>query len=71
MREVLYLIINTPYTARITPAYAGSTLLTLSSAVVAWDHPRVCGKYLALYAGHKEAPGSPPRMREVLFPVSP
>ena len=29
---------------RITPAYAGKTISTVTSLKQRWDHPRVCGK---------------------------
>ena len=52
---------------RITPAYAGSILLTSRSNSSLWDHPRVCGKYFHGRGGTTIGQGSPPRMREVYF----
>ena len=47
----------------ITPAYAGKSVPLRPFAVVAGDHPRVCGeKFSTLFPPPKVA-GSPPRMR--------
>ena len=48
---------------RITPAYAGKSLVLSSGQTKRWDHPRVCGeKCIPLTRGHGRQ-GSPPRMR--------
>ncbi len=53
----------------ITPAYAGSTGLTVTSRQRERDHPRVCGEHLIYFAFQAVVPGSPPRMRGALpFP---
>ena len=54
---------------RITPAYAGKSLLLWHTHLISGDHPRVCGE-----KGHrrKNMPchkGSPPRMRGKVHPV--
>ena len=48
---------------RITPAYAGKTVLLFLSIRSIQDHPRVCGENQALRRPKSVAPGSPPRMR--------
>ena len=56
-----------PLVDRITPAYAGKRLLTLSTAWAGKDHPRVCGeKYVDLVSAASQI-GSPPRMRGKAF----
>ena len=49
---------------RITPAYAGKTLLSTPLQTNLWDHPRVCGKNCPLSLEVLRGLGSPPRMRE-------
>ena len=49
--------------SRITPAYAGKSLLISSSALSSRDHPRVCGEKQHEPAGQHRCLGSPPRMR--------
>ena len=48
---------------RITPAYAGKSVMDFIQLFQVWDHPRVCGEKPQDYTGHKLAEGSPPRMR--------
>ena len=48
---------------RITPAYAGKRIICPKSAVISWDHPRVCGEKLRLPAVRFEGVGSPPHVR--------
>ncbi len=48
----------------ITPAYAGNTSDAGFNAVLAKDHPRVCGKHLVGAGNFNREEGSPPRMRE-------
>ena len=51
----------------ITPACAGKTNPSSSGKLETEDHPRVCGKNLAImFEGNKRA-GSPPRVREKRF----
>ena len=49
---------------RITPAYAGKTLLTTHLLPFMKDHPRVCGKNWRYVYASVNNEGSPPRMRE-------
>ncbi len=65
MREVPHPTIQITRFHRITPAYAGSTITMRPEARPAWDHPRVCGKYLFCLPCIVYTLGSPPRMREV------
>ena len=48
---------------RITPAYAGKSLVSLGSLSQVWDHPRVCGEKTVASVEELIAGGSPPRMR--------
>ena len=48
----------------ITPAYAGKTVKKNLQPLKNKDHPRVCGKDIAVSLAMLTAPGSPPRMRE-------
>ena len=49
--------------ARITPAYAGKTLLFFTWVVGGADHPRVCGENMKPTTFLNRDCGSPPRMR--------
>ena len=49
---------------RITPAYAGKTLMFFSAKSRIQDHPRVCGKDIVCTPTILFLVGSPPRMRE-------
>ena len=69
MREILEPVLKDGVMTRITPAYAGNTLLLVLSFRSLWDHPRVCGKYTYSIAQVHLQTGSPPRMREILFVV--
>ena len=51
---------------RITPAYAGKTVISISSPFILKDHPRVCGKNTKNSHICTLHSGSPPRMREKL-----
>ena len=48
---------------RIIPAYAGSTSHALHHALIAWDHPRVCGEHRHMARKAQFVAGSSPRMR--------
>ena len=48
---------------RITPAYAGKSLLMLWLCPPPWDHPRVCGEKSIVRKASFDPQGSPPRMR--------
>ena len=48
---------------RITPAYAGKSVILLSTMYSSGDHPRVCGEKLAPPRFAAKIGGSPPRMR--------
>ena len=50
----------------ITPAYAGKTISFVILSLMAWDHPRVCGKDAWRVFLSSKIVGSPPRMRERL-----
>ena len=50
-------------TARITPACAGKTILTLFNPLSSKDHPRVCGENNHCPLKLSIVPGSPPRVR--------
>ena len=49
--------------ARITPAYAGTTLLTKGIYLHMKDHPRLCGDHLNYHFRFQKMEGSPPLMR--------
>ena len=66
MREILAVAIDVAFDARITPAYAGNTVLITCLQACMWDHPRVCGKYFSIGLLRYLSTGSPPRMREIL-----
>ena len=59
VRELLFSF----HCARITPAYAGKSLLDKCNCVVFRDHPRVCGEKLLVRRSVGWRWGSPPRMR--------
>ena len=59
VRELLFSF----HCARITPAYAGKSLLDKCNCVVFRDHPRVCGEKSEQESFRHSAHGSPPRMR--------
>ena len=44
MREKQNLLVFANLNLRITPAYAGKTILLVSQLILYKDHPRVCGK---------------------------
>ena len=48
---------------RITPAYAGKSLLICRKRICKRDHPRVCGEKTVFCAHAPKIVGSPPRMR--------
>ena len=52
---------------RITPAYAGKSLLVCCFQLRSWDHPRVCGEKNRLTKEADRYGGSPPRMRGKAF----
>ena len=49
--------------SRITPAYAGKSSRSHASALVSWDHPRLCGEKGTALAQSEHVRGSPPPMR--------
>ena len=65
MREIRGNSENAINDRRITPAYAGNTVLKVELYFVLRDHPRVCGKYLHSQYDTAKTAGSPPRMREI------
>ena len=52
-----------PEELRITPAYAGKSLLNTDNTTAARDHPRVCGEKPPSCPEMSTNEGSPPRMR--------
>ena len=48
---------------RITPAYAGKSIITTFKNMRVQDHPRVCGEKVNANFNMKRERGSPPRMR--------
>ena len=51
----------------ITPACAGNTIRVVELIRHAWDHPRMRGEYREYFIGMKQARGSPPHARGILF----
>ena len=64
MRERLLPAQDAVMYTRITPAYAGKTVVNGSHFGCSGDHPRVCGKDVTAILYYCIYPGSPPRMRE-------
>ena len=56
--------------SRITPAYAGKSLVVKSNVLVARDHPRLCGEKVSVSAVDTTPQGSPPPMRGKAFAPS-
>ena len=50
-------------TPRITPAYAGKSIIHKKSVYSMWDHPRLCGEKFAVVNNQIVPLGSPPPMR--------
>ena len=48
---------------RITPAYAGKSLIAIQSLFLDKDHPRLCGEKVSSSALNNQKTGSPPPMR--------
>ena len=63
MRGSLFATIHAREVMGIIPAYAGLTILPLSSLSHSWDHPRVCGAHCQPFYDSHICPGSSPRMR--------
>ena len=55
---------------RITPAYAGKSVLCSSGFSRKWDHPRVCGEKIGIKRQRANELGSPPRMRGKEYPAN-
>ena len=60
--KVVYLVTNT-LGIRITPAYAGKSLLCSTKRLYNKDHPRLCGEKLKHMIKNTGGKGSPPPMR--------
>ena len=58
------------FAQRITPACAGKTIVSVVGAFCSSDHPRVCGKDKPFAKFFRYLGGSPPRVRERLYPSS-
>ena len=71
VREEPFSAADKPRIAGITPACAGRTLLKTSAAPQPRDHPRVCGKNSNHSLWAFTFSGSPPRVREEPFRLSP
>ena len=54
------------FTHRITPAYAGKTVMCQAVCLAIWDHPRLRGKDIIGTVTHYIDEGSPPLTRERL-----
>ena len=67
MREKLQQCLLILVLIGITPACAGKTPPHLSTGLMCWDHPRVCGKNFKPQFSIKISAGSPPRLREKPF----
>ena len=67
VRELLAPFLSFTSPRRITPACAGITSFTRESIDGVEDHPRVCGNYIDSFYSCAFKPGSPPRVRELLF----
>ena len=52
---------------RITPAYAGNTLMYCHPCLCLWDHPRLRGEHKLKIIRQKTYMGSPPPTRGTLF----
>ena len=50
---------------RITPACAGNTTLNPADKKLMWNHPRVCGEYVADKIDYGILTESPPRVRGI------
>ena len=55
--------VEIPVNFRITPAYAGKSLLESVAVVCGRDHPRLCGEKMIFRSEPDEISGSPPPMR--------
>ena len=63
MRGKADIAIISPLLFRITPAYAGKSMMITPSSNTTRDHPRVCGEKQCVRCFLLAAVGSPPRMR--------
>ena len=63
MRGALAHLCTSNAIARIIPAYAGSTSVSLIALSPSRDHPRVCGEHNNISGGTECVRGSSPRMR--------
>ena len=70
MRGKAVSFLQLPGVDRITPAYAGKSLLCCPAPCPEQDHPRVCGEKHTNYSDGSGQQGSPPRMRgKVTLPL--
>ena len=63
MRGKADLLSSTEDRLRITPAYAGKSILMHLLQSGWMDHPRLCGEKISLAAWNAHCTGSPPPMR--------
>ena len=54
---------------RITPAYAGKSLIMWATLSARWDHPRLCGEKRTALTYWRDLGGSPPPMRGKVCPA--
>ena len=70
MRGKAQVYVGAGVTERITPAYAGKSVLACDLNYIAWDHPRLCGEKIFAKGVRCEGSGSPPPMRgKALYPT--
>ena len=69
MRGKAAMAARIPGQYRITPAYAGKSLLGWLPDFMFWDHPRLCGEKRNGKGSQAFEAGSPPPMRGKAFPV--
>ena len=68
VRERLILTFHRNLLIGITPACAGKTRIGIEGSVARGDHPRMCGKDLSFLKIQFSCRGSPPHVRERLYP---
>ena len=63
MRGKVNMLSEDVFKMRITPAYAGKSILLVFQSAVNRDHPRICGEKLIAVCPPFSSLGSPPHMR--------
>ena len=64
-RGIPYIVFNTTYNPRFTPAHAGNTMGTFGYIAMFKVHPRSRGEYFFFIIYKLQAPGSPPLTRGI------